>query len=184
MKSFKSLYPTVNFVLKQGEYTSIKKWILHGEIDFGFVNSDVVSGINMEFLYRDEMMAVLPKHHKLANLPIISLDQLAKESFILLDEGRHSVIMHAFADYKLEPQIEYKVYDDYSILAMVKQGLGISAMYSLVLNGFEEGLAIRPIKEHPERNVALAWQNWDTMSLASRKFVEFIKENFVFVQEK
>lgn len=184
MKSFKSLYPTVNFVLKQGEYTSIKKWILHGEIDFGFVNSDVVSGINMEFLYRDEMMAVLPKHHKLANLPIISLDQLAKESFILLDEGRHSVIMHAFADYKLEPQIEYKVYDDYSILAMVKQGLGISAMYSLVLNGFEDGLAIRPIKEHPERNVALAWQNWDTMSLASRKFVEFIKENFVFVQEK
>lgn len=67
---------------------------------------------------------------------------------------------------------------------MVKQGLGISAMYSLVLNGFENGLAIRPIKEHPERNVALAWQNWDTMSLASRKFVEFIKENFVFVQEK
>ncbi len=86
-------------VAKQGDYSSIKKWILHGEIDFGFVNSDVVSGINMEFLYRDEMMAVLPKHHK-----------LAKESFILLDEGRHSVIMHAFADYKLEPQIEYKVY--------------------------------------------------------------------------
>ena len=27
-------------------------------------------------------------------------------------------------------------------------------------------------------------QNWNTMSLASRKFVEFIKENFVFVQEK
>ena len=51
MKSFKSLYPTVNFVLKQGEYTSIKKWILHGEIDFGFVNSDVVSGIIMEFLF-------------------------------------------------------------------------------------------------------------------------------------
>ena len=50
------------------------------KLDFGFVNSDVVSGINMEFLYRDEMMAVLPKHHKLANLPIISLDQLAKES--------------------------------------------------------------------------------------------------------
>ena len=71
MKNFKSLYPTVNFVLKQGEYTSIKKWILHGEIDFGFVNSDVVSGINMEFLYSDEMMAVLPIHHKLDNLVVI-----------------------------------------------------------------------------------------------------------------
>ena len=54
-------------------------------------------------------------------------------------------------------------------------------MYSLVLNGF--GALFEPIKEHPERNVALAWQNWDTMSLAWRKFLEFIKENFVFVQE-
>lgn len=52
-------------------------------------------------------MAVLPNIIKLAILPIISLDQLAKEFFILLDEGRHSVIMHAFTDYKLEPQIEY-----------------------------------------------------------------------------
>ena len=61
---------------------------------------------------------------------------------------------------------------------------GINETNMTVLNGFEDGLAIRPIKEHPERNVALAWQNWDTMSLASRKFVEFIKENFVFAQEK
>lgn len=46
MKSFKINYPTVNFVLKQGEYTSIKKWIQSGEIDFGFVNSDMISGID------------------------------------------------------------------------------------------------------------------------------------------
>ena len=40
MKSFKSLYPTVNFVLKQGEYTSIKKWILRMEFSvFGRVMS-------------------------------------------------------------------------------------------------------------------------------------------------
>ena len=73
----------------------------------------------MEFLYRNKEQHVL-NIIELANLPIISLDQLAK-FFILLDEGRHSVIMHAFADYKLEPQIEYKVYDDYSILAIVNK---------------------------------------------------------------
>ena len=59
---------------------------------------------------------------------------------------------------------------------MVSQGLGISAMYSLVLTGFEKGLAIRPIKECPERNVALAWKNWKTMSFASRKFMSFIRK--------
>lgn len=178
MKEFKLKYPNVNFVLKQGEYTSIKKWIQKGEIDFGFVNSDVVSGIEKEILYTDEMLAVLPEQHILAKKESISLKELAKESFILLDEGKDSVIMHAFSKHKIQPHIDYKVYDDYSILAMVSQGLGISAMYSLVLTGFEKGLAIRPIKECPERNVALAWKNWKTMSFASRKFMSFIRKNF------
>ena len=34
----------------------------------------------------------------------------------------------AFQRRGLHPQIEYKVYDDYSILAMIRQGLGVSIL--------------------------------------------------------
>lgn len=177
MKRFKEQHPDVNFVLKQGEYTSIGKWIQDGSVDFGFVNVDAVSGIPGKILYQDEMMAVLPKGHPLAKEKIISLHQLAKEPFILLDEGDYSVARSAFLRHQITPDIEYEVYDDYSILAMVRQGLGVSAMYRMVLRGFENGMDIRPIKEKTERTIALAWQNWDTMSFASRKFAEFIIGN-------
>ena len=178
MKQFKKIYPNVNFILKQGEYTSIQKWVQTNSVDFGFVNSNAVSGIDVEVLYEDEMLAVLPPNHPLAQNEIISLAQLAKEPCILLDEGDYSVIMNAFQKLNLSPQIEYEVYDDYSILAMVRQGLGVSAMYGLVLNGLEKGLQIRPIREKPTRPVALAWQNKNTMSLASRRFMEFIQKFF------
>ncbi|HJF84441.1 MAG TPA: LysR family transcriptional regulator [Megamonas hypermegale] len=178
MKQFKKIYPNVNFILKQGEYTSIQKWVQTNSVDFGFVNSNAVSGIDVEVLYEDEMLAVLPPNHPLAQNETISLAQLAKEPFILLDEGDYSVIMNAFQKLNLSPQIEYEVYDDYSILAMVRQGLGVSAMYGLVLNGLEKGLQIRPIREKPTRPVALAWQNKNTMSLASRRFMEFIQKFF------
>lgn len=178
MKQFKKIYPNVNFILKQGEYTSIQKWVQTNSVDFGFVNSNAVSGIDVEVLYEDEMLAVLPPNHPLAQNEMISLAQLAKEPFILLDEGDYSVIMNAFQKLHLSPQIEYEVYDDYSILAMVRQGLGVSAMYDLVLNGLEKGLQIRPIREKPTRPVALAWQNKNTMSLASRRFMEFIQKFF------
>lgn len=178
MKQFKKIYPNVNFILKQGEYTSIQKWVQTNSVDFGFVNSHAVSGIDVEVLYEDEMLAVLPPNHPLAQNEMISLAQLAKEPFILLDEGDYSVIMNAFQKLNLSPQIEYEVYDDYSILAMVRQGLGVSAMYGLVLNGLEKGLQIRPIREKPTRPVALAWQNKNTMSLASRRFMEFIQKFF------
>lgn len=181
MKKFKEQYPNVNFVLQQGEYTSIGKWVQEGSVDFGFVNADAVSvsDIQMQMLYKDEMVAVLPKNHSLSVNESISLHQLAKAPFILLDEGDYSVPMNAFHAQNLSPKIEYKVYDDYSILAMVRQGLGVSILYQLVLKGYEEGLEIRPITERPQRRVALAWRSFETMSLASRRFVNFVQEHMV-----
>ncbi len=174
MKQFKAEYPGVHFDLKQGEYTSIGGWIRENSVDFGFINTGSVSGLTVQELYRDEMMAVLPAGHPLASQQSVSLKQLAKESFILLDEGEHSVPLDAFLKKGLSPDIEYKVYDDYTILAMVKQNLGVSVMYRFVLPGYDDGIEVRPINENPERTIALAWKNWDTMPLAARRFASFI----------
>ena len=176
MKAFKDHYPGVTFILRQGEYNSIASWIKEGSIDFGFVNSDVITDIETRFLYEDKMLAVLPADHKLAKKQILSLKDLSKEPFILLDEGESSVPLKEFEKNKLSPQIAYEVYDDYTILAMVRQGLGISIMYEKVVTGFEHDLVVRPIKENPKRTVALAWQRWDTLSYASRNFAEYIIE--------
>ena len=109
----------------------------------------------------------------------ISLADIADEPFILLDEGDYSVSLNAFRKVNLEPKVAYEVYDDYTILSMVRQGLGVSLMYSRVLTGFEQDLEIRPVKETPKRVVALAWKKWNTMPYASRRFIEFIMENKV-----
>lgn len=177
MKAFKDMYPTVTFVLRQGEYTSIEQWIKEGQIDFGFVNADVVKKADTRVLYEDRMMAVLPKNHRLAAKKEISIKDLTGEPFILLDEGETSVPLDIFRRNEISPQIAYEVYDDYTILAMIRQGLGVSILYEKVLLGFEQDLAIKPIKENPKRVVAFAWQSWDTLSYAARNFVGFIEEN-------
>ena len=174
MQAFKKTYPGVNFILQQGEYTSIRQGVLDGSIDFGFVNAQAVTGLTIKPLYRDEMMAVLPPAHPLAKQTSISLQELAQEPFILLDEGEHCVPLDAFARLGITPHIEYTVYDDYTILAMIQQGLGVSIMYRLVLAGFENGLILRPVKEPLERTLSLAWRNWDTLPLAARRFADFI----------
>jgi DNA-binding transcriptional LysR family regulator len=175
MQSFKQQYPGVRFVLQQGEYTSIRQWVLEGSIDFGFANAQTVTGLTVRPLCRDQMMAVLPLGHPLAQMAAVTLQQLAAEPFILLDEGERSVPMDAFARRGLKPRIEYTVYDDYTILAMVRQGLGVSILYRLVLSGFEQDLILRPVQEPLERTLALVWRNWETLPLAARRFAEFIR---------
>lgn len=177
MKAFKARYPDVRFVLRQGEYTSIPQWIRQGEIDFGFVNQDAVDSMDTRLLYEDHMLAVLPQGHPLEQKPVIPLKELSSEPLILLDEGDHSVLLDAFRQAGQTPNIAYEVYDDYSILSMVRQGLGISVLYEKVVSGFEAGLSLRPILEAPRRRVALAWSSWETMPYAARRFAEFLMEN-------
>lgn len=174
MKRFKETYPDVRFVLRQGEYTSIPQWIRQGEIDFGFVNEDAVEGMETHLLYEDHMLVVLPQGHPLSEKSMLSLEDISREPLILLDEGEHSVLLEAFRHAKLSPNLAYKVYDDYSILSMVRQGLGISVLYEKVVAGFEQGLSLRPILESPRRRVALSWLSWDTMPYAARRFAEFL----------
>ena len=178
MKRFKEKYPDVRFVLRQGEYTSIPQWIRQGEIDFGFVNQDAVEGMKTHLLYEDHMLAVLPQGHPLSEKSSLSLRDISREPLILLDEGEHSVLLDAFHSAGLTPNLAYEVYDDYTILSMVRQGLGISVLYEKVVMGFEQGLSLRPIQESPRRRVALSWLSWDTMPYAARRFAEFLmKEN-------
>lgn len=177
MKEFKETYPDVRFVLRQGEYTSIPQWIRQGEIDFGFVNEDAVEGMETHLLYEDHMLAVLPQGHPLEQKSLLSLSDISREPLILLDEGEHSVLLAAFRQAKLTPRLAYQVYDDYSILSMVRQGLGISVLYEKVVAGFQQGLSLRPILESPRRRVALSWLSWDTMPYAARRFAEFLMEH-------
>jgi DNA-binding transcriptional LysR family regulator len=178
MKAFRKLYPGVRFILEQGEYTSIAQWIKEGLVDFGFVVPEAVSGLEIVPLARDTMVAVLPPAHPLAQKDQVTLQELVQEPFILLDEGALSVPLRAFEQQGLEPDIRYKVYDDYTIIPMVQQGLGVSVLYQLVLRDSAPGVALRPLAVPIERTIALAWRDRRTLSIASRKFTDFILEQF------
>ena len=60
MMEFKKEHPDIRFILQQGEYTSIARWVEEGSVDFGFANAEAVNNLHTQILYRDEMVAVLP----------------------------------------------------------------------------------------------------------------------------
>lgn len=171
---FKRSYPEVRFVLEQGEYTTISEWVEGSVVDFGFVNLDAVDGLDGCLLYTDKMCAVMPPDHALTRKKAVSLADLAETPLILLDEGEFNVPRRAFEAAELSPRVDYEVYDDYTIIAMVEKKLGLSIMYERVLAGYSHYVATRPITEDLSRRVGIVWNNWETMPIAARCFVEFI----------
>lgn len=180
MKDFKTKYPSVIFELHQGEYTSIAQWIKEGSVDFGFVNpdADAVSNLNTIPLQKDEMLAVLPSNHPLTVKKKISLEDLVNEPFILLDEGQLSEPLEYFKQKNLQPNIQYRAHDDYTIMSMIEKELGISILPKLVLSRFDYDIVTREISPPIVRTISLAFKNKKVLPIASRYFMDFIVEQY------
>lgn len=178
IKNFKEVYPSVKFELQQGEYTSIIQLIKEGSVDFGFVNSDVGTNLCTIPLKRDEMLAVLPYNHKLTNNENVTLKELSDEPFILLDEGQSSIPLKFFEENNLQPNIQYRVYDDYTIMSMVEKGLGIAILPELVLERISYNIIKKEIYPPIVRNIGIAFKDRSALPIASKYFIDFILKEF------
>ncbi|MDS0526991.1 LysR family transcriptional regulator [Clostridium sp. SHJSY1] len=178
IKSFKEVYPSVKFELQQGEYTSIIQLIKEGSVDFGFVNSDVGTNLYKIPLKRDEMLAVLPYDHQLTNNENVTLKELSDEPFILLDEGQSSIPLKFFEENNLQPNIQYCVYDDYTIMSMVEKGLGIAILPELVLDRISYNIIKKKIYPPIVRNIGIAFKDKNALPIASKYFIDFILKEF------
>lgn len=177
MRNFKKQYPNVNFVVRQGDYNDTHNGIMDGTLDFGFTIIGASPQLENVPLYSDNMMAILPLNHPLAKEKSVTFAQLADQPFILHFEGEYLNILNAFSKEGITPDIQYKVYDDYSIISMVKKGLGISVLYKAVLKDVSFDLSVVPIEGNHSRTIALAYKNWDTLPLAARRFAKYVMEH-------
>lgn len=175
IQSFQVNYPNVEFVLHQGDNNSIPEWVRTGEADFGFVNLDVLPNPKgARFIKEGEYRAVLPLDHPLANAPYVTLEELSKDKFLVIEEGSLSKPLEAFREAGLEPSVHLRVHDDYSILSMVEIGLGISILPELVLKKTNYKVAILPIRPAVTRKMGLISKDKNTLPLASKYFIDHL----------
>jgi DNA-binding transcriptional LysR family regulator len=172
---FENRYPGIEFVIHQGDYTSIQDWIKTGAIDFGFVSPDAVNGMELTVLNRGEFKAILPENHPLATASGISLSKLAKEPFILLEEGHFYEPLEAFRKAGVMPNIKYTIHDDYAIMAMVEEGLGVSILADLILRRTKYKIKALPLDPPIFRTMAIGYLKKEALPAASKRFIELLK---------
>lgn len=175
IKGFQELHPGVRFVLLQGDYTTIPQWVQNNQIDFGFVNPAAQPNLKVDYLKSGELKAILPPRHPLAQQAVVTLDELKKEPFLMLEEGLYSEPLAAFQHAGIHPNIRLRVHDDYSILSMIEAGLGFSILADLVLQKQSYHVAIRQLAPRVQRQIGIYQKDPAMMPLASQQFVNYLK---------
>lgn len=173
IKTFQQDYPNIDFKLLNGDYFDIEQWLGDCSVDAGFVNLPCNPECECIPLREDRVLAVLPKGHCLCGRPFFPLAELEKEPFISLLENSDHDARRALEHTGVIPHVKFYTKDDYAIIAMVEQGLGISIMPELVLEGHMENIEVMELENRPRRTIGLAIPPGSQTSPATRKFVDY-----------
>lgn len=177
IKGFQELYPKVQFLFHQGDYSSIQEWIKSGAVDFGFITPPAVTELQTTRIKDGEMLVVLPKNHPLASHRAVRLAEIAEEPFILLEEGNYSEPIEAFRAVGLMPDVKYTIHDDYAIMTMVEAGLGISILAELMLRRTNYEIVCLPAEPPIYRELAIGYKDKSSLPIASKYFIEYLLAN-------
>ena len=177
IKGFQKIYPRVQFLFHQGDYTLIPEWIKTGAVDFGFITPPAAPDLKTIPIKDGEMLAVLSKNHPLAQNTSVSINELTNEPFILLEEGHYSEPINAFHAAGLEPNVKYTVHDDYAIMTMVEAELGVSILAELMLRRTNFDIVCLPVEPPIYRTLAIGYKDKDSLPIASKYFIEYLQEH-------
>lgn len=176
LKQFGEEHPKIEFKLYNGDYGDVNRWLAEGSIDVGFLALPVETDCECIPLAQDRLLAVLPKDHPMAGLPRFPVAQVQNEYFISLLESSDMDARSVLDAAGVTPNIRFTTKDDYAIIAMVEQGLGISIMPELLLKQRTENVVTMELVPKASRLIGIAIANASKNSPATRSFVEFVVE--------
>ena len=175
IKRFKEAHPGIRFELHQGLYADVEALVRDGVVDFGFTDLVRCGDLQHEPLLRDSMLLVLPKGHPLARETHVSLDELRGEPFIQLDEGPGGATLQRTVSQHPELDVQYRVADDYSILNMVENGLGVALLPEIVLRNTNRSVVARPLTPPLRRSLVVIFRRREEMCTAATAFLHELR---------
>ena len=174
LKEFQKDYPNVEFKLLNGDYHDVEQWLMDGSIDIGFVNVPCAVDCECIPLMEYRLLAILPRHSRFESYPRFPLVECDTEPFISLLESSDHDARRALEAAGVKPNVRFYTKDDYAIIAMVEQGLGISIMPELLLKGRHDDIQMLPLVPEARRTIGIAIAAGDKAGPATRRFADYV----------
>ena len=176
LRAFRRDSPGMEYELLLGDYTEIEDWIRTGRVDLGFLRLPTDPQFSTRKILQDELMAILPEGHSLAEKQRVPASALCDEPFMLLEKGARAEVSNVFEREGLKPNVVFTTWDDYAVLSMVESGLGLSILPSLILQRIDYHVAIRGLEEPAYRDIGVAWKGGEDTPLAVERFLSYLHE--------
>lgn len=176
LQRFRQAYPGIQVLIDEGPDRQVLQWLQERRVDLGFVVLPEPS-LDTVPLFEDQLVAVLPAGHALAQRPSVELAQLCSQPFVLTEAGSAELVGNLFRSARLQPDIRYRCSQLISTLDTVARGDAVTLVAELsVPDGDDSRYCIRPLHPAVPRRVGLAMLDRRQASPAASAFIELATE--------
>lgn len=169
LRAYLSEYPEIRVEMWNDDNENIEALLLSGTIDCAFVELPTQDPFDVVWLAKDPIYAIMPEGHPLANNEAVSEEDLIEYPFIWeADTKNKESWTRRFAPKK---RPEMSTTDDYAIMAMVENGLGISILPELVMAHSDRHLVKRELTPKAFRNLGIAVNLGQKPSASAKAFI-------------
>lgn len=181
---FRKQHPKVKFRLRQGTYSSLIRDLTGGEIDLSFISPlpeahDLVTG---DLLLSEELYAVVPRQHPLADSGSIRLSQLKHDPFVMFSDAYslRSIVLEACKTAGFSPQIGFEGEETDTIRGLVAAGLGVGLLPEMALTEVSplEPAKLRVVDPPVTRTIGLIRRKEEKLTPVAELFRCFLLRYF------
>lgn len=182
--AFKKEYPLVTIAITHMNPQVQLQAFQSAQLDVGFsrpFRQEKYTNIQQEIIYVDKIVAVLPKDHPLAAQKIISIKELANDSFILfnrIEATRFFELMVSFCEDKGDfvPAVTQEPNLLQTLFLLVECGLGVSLVPACVRSLGNSNVQLIDLKEEtPDIPLTISYLK-DNSSPVTQRFLQIFKQ--------
>lgn len=173
MKEFK-----IECQISNGPSGELEKQLENGQIDLAFIKNPLSEKLTAIHYQHDELVAVLPQNHPLANQKEVNLKQLKNEDFILepVNSRPYNLCVKFCKQAGYTPNVIYADHQITNIIDFVQKGVGISLLMSKLVPKDNDGIVALPITPAVTADIDLCYLDNDKNSEYKKAFVDFLKK--------
>ncbi|WP_100011652.1 LysR family transcriptional regulator [Lentibacillus sediminis] len=189
ISAFRESYPHVKFQLKQGSYHQLVDAVVKGEMDMALIGPVPKHNKNIktDILFVDEIVALLPSNHPLAENTLLKLSQLKNDSFVLFPEGfiLRDIVDSACQFQGFQPKVSFEGEDIDAIKGLVSAGLGVSLIpeITLIENLPRSTVKLHIMEQQVTRTVGIITPSQRKLLPTEKNFYDFIIDFFETVRK-
>jgi DNA-binding transcriptional LysR family regulator len=180
---YRRLYPKVNLQLHESYTSAVVQKLLKGELDAGFLrDGGQASGLEIEPLFSEPFIAVLPKKHPLAKHKTISARDLRDEPFVFFSPSAGTLAyekpVSICEEYGFRPHVVQEAPQWLTIMRLIGAGLGVTIAPACVKQVAAQNVACLSLRRATVKSdIELAYRTSEDRAIVAA-FAAVARESF------